>query len=409
MAYPIQTFGSAPFEIIDGDRGKAYPKQSDFRPSGYCLFLSATNVTKAGFDFGSGQFIDEQKDVQLRKGKLQREDVILTTRGTLGNVAYYSNDVPFEHVRINSGMVILRCDQSKILPRYLFAYLRSGLFRGQVERMRSGVAQPQLPIRDMKRIEIPLPTPSHQERLVEVIAAYDDLIENDRRRIALLEEAARLLYREWFVHFLFPGHEHVKITEGFPKEWKRLPASQAFQVNPKTPRNDDGTVAYLPMAALSESGMTVDRGALEYREKSTSVRFRNSDTLFARITPCLENGKTAFVQILAPDAVACGSTEFIVLRGRHVSDYFVYLTARQPDFRENAIKSMVGSSGRQRVQPSCFDRYLVPVPPSLIAKVFVEAVEPMFEQISRLDQQNQKLAQARDLLLPRLMNGEVAV
>ena len=251
------------------------------------------------------------------------------------------------------------------------------------------------------------PERKNREPIASTLSAYDELIENNRRRIALLEEAARLLYREWFVHFRFPGHEHVKVVDRVPEGWGRLPASAAFQINPRTPRNDDSTIAYLPMASLPEGGMVIDTGELERREKSTSVRFRNGDTLFARITPCLENGKTGFVQILGADEVACGSTEFIVLRGRHVSDCFVYLTARQPDFRENAIKSMIGSSGRQRVQPSCFDRYLVPVPPDLIAELFAEAVEPMFEQINRLDRQSRRLAQARDLLLPRLMSGEM--
>ena len=207
---------------------KHIQSKANFVHPGHCLFLSATNVTKAGFYFGSGQFIDEHKDVQLRKGKLQREDVVLTTRGTIGNVAHYNARVPFEHVRINSGMVILRCDQQKILPRYLYAYLRSSLFRAQVERMRSGVAQPQLPIRDMKWIEIPLPTPSQQERLVEVIAAYDDLIENNRRRITLLKEAVRLFYREWFFHFRFPSHEHVKIVDGLPEGWARVRMEQVL-------------------------------------------------------------------------------------------------------------------------------------------------------------------------------------
>jgi type I restriction enzyme S subunit len=87
----------------------------------------------------------------------------------------------------------------------------------------------------------------------------------------------------------------------------------------------------------------------------------------------------------------------------------VYLVARQADFRENAVRSMIGSSGRQRVQPSCFDRYFVAVPPTLLATLFDHAIKPTFEQISKLDQQNQKLTQARDLLLPRLMNGEIAV
>ena len=271
-----------------------------------------------------------------------------------------------------------------------------------------GAAQQNINISNVKLLNVPHPAMRKQEEIADILSAYDDLIENNRRRIALLEKAARLLYREWFVHFRFPGHEHVKITDG-PEGWERLPASKAFEVNPKTPRNDNGVITCVSMAALSETGMVVGRTGLESREKSTGVRFRNGDTLFARITPCLENGKTGFVQLLAPDEVACGSTEFIVLRGRHVSNCFVYLTARQPDFRENAIKSMIGSSGRQRVQRSCFDRYRVSVPPILIAKLFDEAIEPMFEQISRLDQQNEKLAQARDLLLPRLMNGEIAV
>ena len=154
------------------------------------------------------------------RGKLQCEDVILTTRGTLGNVAYYNNDVPFEHVRINSGMVILRCDPSRILPKYLYAYLRSHLFQDQIASMRSGVAQPQLPIRDMKQIDIPLPALSQQERLVGIISLYDDFIENNRRRISLLEETVRLLYEEWFVNLRFPGHRSTTIVDGVPDGWK---------------------------------------------------------------------------------------------------------------------------------------------------------------------------------------------
>ena len=271
----------------------------------------------------------------------------------------------------------------------------------------SGRQRAQLSV--IERIPVPALPVIVQEKIADILSAYDELIENNRRRIALLEEAARLLYREWFVHFRFPGHEHVSFADGLPEGWARVPAAEAFEVNPKTSRNDDGVIRYIPMSALSETGMVIDRGPVEDRNKSTSVRFRNGDTLLARITPCLENGKTGYVQFLSEGEVACGSTEFIVLRGRRVSNYFVYLTARQHDFRENAIRSMIGSSGRQRVQPSCFDRYLVPIPPQVLSTLFDEAVGSMFAQIGNLDQQNQKLAQARDLLLPRLMNGEIAV
>lgn len=325
--------------------------------------------------------------------------VVIGRKGSLGTVhfsegGYWPHDTTLWSKSLNGNN-----------PRFVYYALKClGL-----ERFNVGGANPTLNRNHIHSLPIYLADRKTQDNVASVLSAYDDLIENNRRRIALLEEAARMLYREWFVHFRFPGHEHVKIINGLPEGWERLPASEAFDVNPKTPRNDEGTIAYVPMAALSEVEMVIDRTPLEQRQASTSVRFKNGDTLFARITPCLENGKTGFVQFLADDQVACGSTEFIILRGRKVGNFFVYLTSREPAFRENAVKSMIGSSGRQRVQQSCFDRYFVPVPPPLLQTLFGDLVGGMFRQVANLDNQNLKLAQARDLLLPRLMNGEIAV
>ncbi|SAI88056.1 hypothetical protein MBBA_1195 [Methanoculleus bourgensis] len=248
-----------------------------------------------------------------------------------------------------------------------------------------------------------------QRAIAATLSTYDDLTENNRRRIALLEEAARLLYREWFVHLRFPGHEHVRVVDGVPEGWERMSLPDVIDVNPKTPIEKGREIWYVPMAALSETGMTADIGSFERRTKHTNVKFKRHDVLLARITPCLENGKTSFVYFLQDDEVACGSTEFIVLRGKRVSAYFTYCLARSYPFRENAIKSMIGSSGRQRVQVSCFDEYDVPLPPKHLLDMFDEIASENFEQIRVLMAQNDRLAQARDLLLPRLMNGEIAV
>lgn len=286
-------------------------------------------------------------------------------------------------------------------------YLFDGVLKSKYRSFTQGAAQDNLSQAKLLSIKFPVPEIRVQRKIANILGTYDDLIENSRRRMELLEKAALMLYREWFVHFRFPGHEHVKIVDGIPYGWEAQPASTAVEVNPSTPRNGDEEILSVPMAALSETTMTVDRTPFEFRQKSTNVRFRNGDTLFARITPCLENGKTAYVYFLQEGEVACGSTEFIVLRGRNVSSYFVYLTSRLESFRQNAIKSMIGSSGRQRVQDSCFDRYRLAIPPKLLASIFDETVKPMFELIEKLDQANQKLAQARDLLLPRLMSGEI--
>ncbi|HOZ25831.1 MAG TPA: restriction endonuclease subunit S [Hyphomonadaceae bacterium] len=325
--------------------------------------------------------------------------VVIGRKGSLGTVhysenAYWPHDTTLWSKSLNGNN-----------PRFVYYALKClGL-----ERFNVGGANPTLNRNHIHSLPIYLADRKTQDNVASWLVAYDDLIENNRRRITLLEEAARMLYREWFVHFRFPGHEHVNITDGLPEGWERVSASEAFEVNPPTPRDDDGIITYVPMASLSEVGMVIDQAPLEGRQESTSVRFQNGDTLFARITPCLENGKTGFVQFLADGEVACGSTEFIVLRERRVSRFYVYLTAREPAFRENAVRSMIGSSGRQRVQSSCFDRYFVAVPPETLRTIFDDSVGGMFKQVANLDNQNRKLAQARDLLLPRLMNGEIVV
>jgi type I restriction enzyme S subunit len=307
-------------------------------------------------------------------------------------------------------MALVRPDEKKVNPRFLLYYFLSPVWRAKMEAITiTGATVNRIPLTSFPDTKVAFPKLEDQTTIAGILSAYDDLIENNCRRIALLEETARLLYREWFVHFRFPGHEHVKVVDGAPAGWERLPASEAFHINPTARRNVEEEITYVPMAALSEIGMLINRRAFERRRNSTSVRFIQGDTLFARITPCLENGKTGFVTFLSPGEVACGSTEFIILRGRRVSNYFVYLTAREPNFRESAIRSMIGSSGRQRVQPSCFDRYRVPVPPPHLASLFDDAVEPLFQQVRVLDHQNQRLADARDLLLPRLMDAEIAV
>lgn len=299
--------------------------------------------------------------------------------------------------------------QNGLLTDYLRYVVSSKHFSDYIKNIMGGTNVPHISGKQIKAYEISLPSEPIQEEIIKHLKNYDDLIENNKRRIELLEESARQLYKEWFVRFRFPGHEHVKIIDGVPEGWERCTASQALDVNPKAFVEKGKEILYVPMASLSESQMTVDASRFELRKKHTTVKFKHGDTLFARITPCLENGKTAYVNFLDEKEVACGSTEFIVLRGNKVSNQFAYLLSREESFRGNAIKSMIGSSGRQRVQPSCFDKYIVAVAPSTIQEQFDEVVGLAFKQIGVLINQNNQLAKARDLLLPKLMNGEIAV
>ena len=156
--WELKNFGDEVFlKIVDGDRGSHYPKKSDFQESGYCLFLNTKNVRPNGFDFETCMFIDQEKDTVLRKGKLKRRDVLLTTRGTIGNIAIYDETVTYDEIRINSGMIILRPNETKVLAEYLFEVLRSRFVKEQIDKKTSGAAQPQLPIKTLVTISFPVP------------------------------------------------------------------------------------------------------------------------------------------------------------------------------------------------------------------------------------------------------------
>ena len=159
-------------DIIDGDRGKNYPKSEEILDDGYCLFLNAKNVTQKGFDFENCNFITREKDDALRNGKLSRGDVVLTTRGTVGNLAYYSKNVPYENIRINSGMVILRMNRS-ILNEIYFIELFKMKLSDIKEKIASGSAQPQLPISTMNKIILMIPPLEFQNHFASFVKEVD--------------------------------------------------------------------------------------------------------------------------------------------------------------------------------------------------------------------------------------------
>ena len=153
-------------EIIDGDRGKNYPTQKDFLDEGFCLFMNTKNVRPDGFEFHTKMFISEAKDKAMGKGKLKRNDVVMTTRGTIGNLGIFSGEVKFDNIRINSGMLIFRPNQKQITSEYLFEILRSGIIREQIKKHVSGAAQPQLPIKTLVNFEIPVPISIKEQQTI---------------------------------------------------------------------------------------------------------------------------------------------------------------------------------------------------------------------------------------------------
>jgi type I restriction enzyme S subunit len=207
---------------------------------------------------------------------------------------------------------------------------------------------------------------------------------------------------------LFPdSFEDSEIGE-VPRGWDVVSLPEIIEVNPSRSLRKGGIAQYLDMANMPTAGHTPDE--LVARPFGSGAKFTNGDTLVARITPCLENGKTAFVDCLGAGEVAWGSTEFIVLRPNPpLPPEYAYCLARDDGFREFAIQSMTGSSGRQRVPAESLHHFRLSRPPAGAAVAFAAEVQPHFRRIRAAADESRTLAALRDTLLPKLLSGEIRV
>jgi type I restriction enzyme S subunit len=266
-------------------------------------------------------------------------------------------------------------------------------------------------IEDLKSIEAAIPPLHEQRKIAEILGSLDDKIELNYEMNKTLEAIAQAIFENWFVDFE-PFKDKLvyskELGKKLPEGWEIKPISEVIHVNP--PRKlRKGTVARkISMSDLKPWQSWIE--SWSYEEYKGGPTFQNGDTLFARITPSLEHGKTALVLILDEREIAFGTTEFIVLAPKVIkSDYYVFCLARTRDVREKAIRAMSGSSGRQRVPDDIFDRILIPVPPEEVIKEFNNIASPLFEMITVNAKENLVLARIRDALLPKLLSGEIRV
>lgn len=373
-------------EIIDGDRGKNYPKQDEFYPQGYCLFLNTGNVTKEGLIFEENQFIMKEKDEALKKGKLKRGDIVYTTRGTVGNAGYYNSSVPYENIRINSGMVILRSNEEIVDARFLYQILKSEYYRPYFKQYCTGSAQPQLPIKNFSQIYLNVPDIKTQHRIADILSVYDNLIENNQKQIKLLEEAAQRLYKEWFVDLRFPGHENTKIVDGVPEGWRRGLLKELISVNygkdhKKVP--DDGNIPVYGSGGLMR--------------KCNKSLFSGEAVLIPR------KGSLNNIMYVDETFWTVDTMFYATMKQPHTA-VFVYFFVKAFDMYSMNIGAAVPS-----MTTKILDAMDVVIPDKETLEKFDKRAKLYFNKIKTLQGQNERLKTARDLLLPKLMNGEVEV
>jgi type I restriction enzyme S subunit len=285
------------------------------------------------------------------------------------------------------------------------------MMRRQFRSVSKGATQDNLSIAKILSFPFPVPSLTTQERIASIIAAYDDLIENNLRRIGLLEKAARLLYREWFINFRFPGHEHVKMVDGLPEGWKRQQFREVCEAvgggTPATAKSEYWSDGDIPWFTPTDITRNACLALLDSEKKITDAGLQHSSAKMLPAGTVLMTSRASVGFFGIIDAPSCTNQGFISIVP-HDPQARMYLLHNLMH-RVEEIRSHAGGTTYKEISKGKFKGLPSILPEALLLREFEEQASEMHSQVRTLHTMNQKLAQARDLLLPRLMNGQIAV
>jgi type I restriction enzyme S subunit len=415
--------GSVCDGIFDGPH--ATPPKVDAGP----VFLGISNLVNGRVDLSEPEYIDPDYFIKwTRRVEPRENDLVFSYETRLGECALIPKGLK---CCLGRRMALARPDKEKVNPRFLLYSFLGPAFQDVLRKHTvHGSTVNRIPLIEFPKFPLRLPDRDTQDAIAGLLGALDDKIEQNRRTAAKLEALARATFRAWFVDFapvhakaagatFYPGLPPAAFAAlpttftdsplgPIPEGWEAKPLDEACTINPPLPLKKGHAAPYLDMKNMPTQGHRPNE--VTDRPFSSGMRFQNGDTLVARITPCLENGKTAFVDFLDGDKVGWGSTEFIVIRPKPpLPPLYGYCLARTGEFRDFSIQNMSGTSGRQRVPATAMSHYFFAVPNEPVAAAFGQTIGPLFDLIRAGDEESSHLAALRDYLLPRLLSGAVRV
>ncbi|EEQ4742242.1 restriction endonuclease subunit S [Escherichia coli] len=414
------------------------------------IVLRSNNIRNGALDLATPSFTTEEGYLErIKRAIPSEEDIVLTREAPMGEVCIIPKGIK---CCLGQRMVLIRADKSQVIPEYLLYVMQSSYIQHQISwNEGTGTTVSNIRIPNIKALKIPLPKITIQRTIVSNLLVIDKKIAINTGINQTLEQMSQTLFKSWFVDFdpvvdnaldagnpipealqsraelrqkvrnstdfkplpaeirsLFPSEFEETELGWVPKGWTLKSVAKSININPsiKLPKNK--IAKYVDMKSLPTQGYSISD--IIEKPYSGGAKFQNNDTLFARITPCLENGKTGFVDFLDKKETAFGSTEFIVMRGTPQVHYlYVACLARESNFRLHAIQNMVGSSGRQRVQNSCFDSFYIAIPTPAVMSLFSGKVSSYFDKMYFCNLENKSLTTLRDTLLPKLISGELSL
>lgn len=362
-------------------------------------YLTSKNIGQGELKLDHMDFISEEDynrlfpPVSKAITRLQAGDILTGIIGTFSNSYVYKASDSFG---ISSAIAILRPDQSRLHPQYLYYHLNTPHIQSLKESVASGSVQGYTNLTVLGSLPIRLPSLNDQRAIAEVLGALDDKIAANTRLAATLTGLLDAQFEQMGVNSEPQDDDQIVFLD------------ELIELNPKVAAPKEAEPVYVDMQKLPTAGMSIS--GWERRPAKGGARFMNGDALLARITPCLENRKTGYVDFLPDGQAAIGSTEFIVMRSRPgVPKQLSYFLATSERFRTYAIRHMVGTSGRQRVSALDLAGYTISKPdPESLAR-FGEISTAHFKLLKSLTDENGTLAATRDALLPQLMSGKLRV
>lgn len=389
------------------------------------LFIRSGDLVRGNIRITQLRTISSEISKQYKRTILHGGELLISLVGNPGEVAIVPPSLQGANIARQVGLI--RFDLSRVNPHFMKYFFMSGIGKGRLLANSIGSVQNVINLKELKEVTVPLPELQVQVTIAKIFQVLDQKIDLLRQQNETLEQIAQTLFKRWFVEFEFPydfargapdpNGQPYKSSGGkmapselgeIPEGWRVGVLGDLASINPREALKKGEISSYVDMRSLSTKGMEI----LGHRQRkfTSGSKFRNHDTLLARITPCLENGKTAYVNFLNEDEIGWGSTEFVVMRPKNViSKEYTYCLARDENFRAYAIKNMTGSSGRKRVPNDVVEQFPVAIPDPNVIERYTQICSILFCKIKTNQNSTKRLEKLRKLLLPKLMSGQIRV
>lgn len=395
---------------------------SDYVDSGIPVIRGTNLPFGKRFSIENLAFVSEGKADQLAPNTARPNDIVFTQRGTLGQVGIVPQDAGYDRFIVSQSQMKLTVDVDKADPVYLFYYftLPSTVRYIENHALQSGV--PHINLGILKRFEVPVPELAVQQKIAAILTAYDDLIENNRQRIALLEKMAEEIYREWFVRLRFPGHEHTPVHKGVPEGWAIKFGDDLFEtVKGRSYSSEDISDSqtghdaehpFITLKSINRGGGYRREGLKYYRGRFNANQIVAPGDVVMAVTDMTQNraivGQVARVPHLAECVDAIISLDLVCLRPREWSETFLYSFCRYSGFASH-LAQFANGANVLHLKPSVIGSQKLLAPPAELSQKFDSIVEPIHQLLDSLSEQSGELTAARDLLLNRLISGKLRV